>query len=125
MHHTFKRKMRHWHCQREKLSRDTESLGKLAKVARRGVNVLSALVRISDFKLELPCIVMGGMGGALLHGPNGGKVPVSPEANGHCFGQTSKSGSGVPIKYQIRLNAAQHMAALSICLDFFCFSPKQ
>lgn len=59
MHHSFKRKI--WQCQREKLSRNTESLGKLAKVARRGVNALSALMRISGFKLEAPFKVMGRM----------------------------------------------------------------
>lgn len=97
MHHNFKRKM--WQCQREKLSRDTESLDKLAKVTRRGINVLSALVRISDFKLEPLCMVNGRMGNPLLlHGPNGGKVHVSSEANGHWFRQTSGSGSGVLIK---------------------------
>lgn len=103
MHHSFKRKM--WQCQREKLSRDTESLGKLAKMARRGINVSlvlginSSLVGISDFKLEPLCMVMGRMGGPLLlHGPNGGKVHVSSEANWHWFRRASGSGSGVLIK---------------------------
>lgn len=96
-----------WQCQREKLSRDTESLGKLAKVARRRINVLSAVVRIRDFKPDPLCMVMGRMGGPLLlHGPNGVKVHVSSEASGHWFRQASESASGVLIKQQIGLNAA-------------------
>lgn len=81
------------------LSRDTESLGKMAKLSRKGINVCSALMRVSDFKLEPLYMAMGRMGGALLlHGPSGEKVQVSLEANGHWFRQTSESGFEVLIK---------------------------
>lgn len=57
------------------LSRDTKSLGKLAKLARRGVDQCRCLVRISSNWNPLAWFWMGGVP-LLLPGPDGGKVCV-------------------------------------------------